>query len=118
MITIYVYPKCSTCKNAIKWLIANDIEHEIKNIVTECPTASELQQLHELTGLSIKKIFNTSGNKYKELGLKDKVDDLSYEACYDLLASDGMLIKRPLAYTNKKVTLGFKIPEYEEAWLK
>ena len=110
------YPKCTTCKKAMKWLQDNEIEFEKVHIVEEPPTADQLKAFHELSGLPLKKFFNTSGNKYKELGLKDKLADMTEEEQYKLLASDGMLIKRPIVTDGKKLTLGFKESDFLEMW--
>ena len=106
------YPKCSTCKKAKKWLEENSIEFEERNIVTETPTEEELIQWIQKSGQDIKKWFNTSGLKYKELNLKDKLINMTYTEKIELLASDGMLIKRPILITDKEILIGFK----EEKW--
>ena len=112
------YPKCSTCKKAKNWLESNGVEFEDRHIVENNPTADELKAWYEKSGFPLKKFFNTSGMKYRELGLKDKLSTMSEEECYELLASDGMLVKRPLAFDNEKVTLGFKEAVYETSWKK
>ena len=101
------YPKCSTCQKAKKWLDENGIDYEIRDIVLKTPTAEELDEWINRSGLEIKKFFNTSGMKYKELGLKDKLETLSYQDKLCLLASDGMLIKRPLLIGDV-IIIGFK----------
>ena len=106
------YPKCSTCKKAKKWLEENSIEFEERNIVTETPTVEELMHWIQKSGQDIKKWFNTSGLKYKELNLKDKLINMTYKEKIELLASDGMLIKRPILITDKEILIGFK----EEKW--
>jgi len=116
MLNILIYPKCSTCRNAKKWLIENEIAFGERHIVEEPLTVSEIKGIHVASGYPIKKFFNTSGMKYRELGLKDKINTLTDEECYELLASDGMLVKRPLAYEGAKVTLGFKEAVYETMW--
>ena len=108
------YPKCSTCKNAKKWLEDNNIEFEDRNIVTQTPTKEELKKWIKESGYEIKKFFNTSGLKYKELNLKEKLANLSDEEKIELLSSDGMLIKRPLLITDKEIYVGFKISKWEE----
>lgn len=108
------YPKCSTCKKAKKWLEDKNINFEERNIVTQTPTIEELTQWISKSGKEIKKWFNTSGLKYKELNLKEKLIDLNNEEKIKLLASDGMLIKRPLLITDKEIYIGFK----EEQWKK
>ncbi|MCM3585078.1 arsenate reductase family protein [Mesobacillus maritimus] len=117
-LTFYWYPKCGTCRNAKKWLDAKGIEYKEVHIVDNPPSRDELEQLYKQSGLELKKFFNTSGQKYRELGLKDKVKTASETELLDLLASDGMLIKRPLLTDGSKVTVGFKEPEYEATWLQ
>lgn len=115
-IQLIQYPKCTTCRKAKAWLTNNGVEFEDINIVEETPTAEQLRAYHEASGLPLKKFFNTSGQKYRELGLKDKLANMSEEDMYKLLASDGMLIKRPLVTDGKTVTLGFKEADFEAAW--
>lgn len=115
---ILIYPKCSTCKKAIKWLNDHEIKYAIRNIVEEKLSKEEIKEIHESSGEDIKKFFNTSGMKYRELNLKDKIPTMSLEECYEILASDGMLVKRPLVYTDQKVTLGFKEDKYLDTWVK
>lgn len=110
------YPKCTTCKKAQKWLTDNEVAFESVHIVEETPSKEALQAFYELSGLPLKKFFNTSGNKYKELGLKDKLADMTEEEQLALLASDGMLIKRPIVTDGKKLTLGFKESDFIETW--
>ena len=95
------YPKCSTCKKAKKWLEKNNIEFIDRNIVEETPTVEELIEWIQKSGKELKKWFNTSGLKYKELNLKDKLVTMSDKEKIELLASDGMLIKRPVLVSNK-----------------
>ena len=106
------YPKCSTCQKAKKWLEENNIEFEDRNIVEETPTAKELEKWVKESKQEIKKWFNTSGVKYKELNLKDKLATMNDREKIELLASDGMLIKRPLLISNKGIFIGFK----KESW--
>ena len=101
------YPKCSTCQKAKKWLDDNNIEYTLRDIVLETPTEEELSIWIKESGLDIKKFFNTSGMKYRELGLKDKLDNMSFDEKIKLLSSDGMLIKRPLI-VGEKIIPGFK----------
>jgi len=110
------YPRCSTCKKARKWLEENGLEFEVRHIVDAPLAADEIKALHGQSGYPIKKFFNTSGAKYRELGLKDKLAHMSDEECYQLLSTDGMLVKRPLAYHGALVTLGFKESEFKDAW--
>ena len=106
------YPKCTTCKNAKKWLENNNIEFIDRHIVEETPTYEELNKWIKQSGKEIKKWFNTSGLKYKALNLKEKLDTMTDDEKIRLLASDGMLIKRPILITDKSVLIGFK----EEEW--
>ena len=117
MLNVVVYPKCGTCRRAVKLFEENEIPFKKRHIVDEKLNASEIKEIHTKSGLPIKKFFNSSGLKYRELGLKDKISDLTDEACYALLATDGMLVKRPLVYADDGVvTVGFKMDEYEKMW--
>ena len=116
-LTFYWYPKCGTCRKAKKWLDDHQISYEEIHIVESPPSRNDLEVLYQASGLDIKKFFNTSGMKYRELGLKDKVKALSDAELLDLLATDGMLIKRPILTDSQRVTVGFKEEEYEAAWL-
>jgi len=111
------YPKCSTCKKAKKWLTEHKIPFEDRHIVEKNPTEAELKEWTARSGLELKKFFNTSGMKYRELGLKDKLADMSDEEKLRLLASDGMLVKRPLVIAADRVLAGFKEKEWEETFL-
>ena len=106
------YPKCTTCKKAKKWLEENGIEFTERNIVTETPTIKELMQWTKEYEQELKKWFNTSGLKYKELNLKEKLITMTNKEKIELLASDGMLIKRPILISDKGIFIGFK----EELW--
>ena len=106
------YPKCTTCKKAKKWLDEQNVTYTDRHIKEENPTVEELKEWHKKSGLPLKRFFNTSGNLYKELKLKDKLPEMSEEEQYELLASDGMLVKRPILVTEDSVTTGFK----EEVW--
>ena len=108
------YPKCSTCQKAKKWLEVNNIPFEERHIVEQVPSKEELEQWIKQSGLEIKKIFNTSGLKYKELNLKEKLPNMSEEEKIELLASNGMLIKRPLLIHDNGVLVGFKEKEWNE----
>jgi arsenate reductase (glutaredoxin) len=116
-LTFYWYPKCGTCRKAKKWLDEHHLSYEEIHIVESPPSRLELRQLFEKSGLELKKFFNTSGQKYRELGIKDKITTASEDELLDLLASDGMLIKRPILSDGEKVTVGFKEEEYEKMWL-
>lgn len=115
-ITLIQYPKCTTCRKAKAWLTENGVAFDDIHIVEQTPTAEQIRQYHEASGLPLKKFFNTSGQKYRELGLKDKLATMTEEDMYALLASDGMLIKRPLVTDGQKVTLGFKEADFEATW--
>lgn len=117
-LTFYWYPKCGTCRNAKKWLDSHELEYKEVHIVENPPSKSELEEAYKQSGLDLKKFFNTSGLKYRELGLKDKLKTMSEDEMLSLLASDGMLIKRPLVTDGNKVTLGFKEADYEAQWSK
>ena len=106
------YPKCSTCKKAKKWLEDNKIEFDDRHIIENNPTEDELKEWIQKSGKEIKKWFNTSGLKYKELSLKDKLPNLTDKEKIKILASDGMLVKRPILVTDKGILIGFK----EEKW--
>ena len=108
------YPRCTTCQKARRWLEERDAAVEERDIKEERPTADELRAWHAKSGLPLKRFFNTSGLKYKELGLKDKLPTLSEAEQYDLLASDGMLVKRPLLVATDFVLVGFKEKEWQE----
>lgn len=108
------YPKCSTCQKAKKWLDENKIEYVDRNIVTETPTKEELKKWITKSGLDVRKFFNTSGMKYRELNIKEKIKDMSEDEIYELLASDGMLIKRPLFISDTLILKGFKEKEWEQ----
>lgn len=116
--TFYWYPKCGTCRNAKKWLDAHHLDYNEVHIVEQPPTKEELKTIYQVSGLELKKFFNTSGQKYRELGVKDRVATATEDELLELLASDGMLIKRPLLTDGHKVTLGFKEADYEATWLK
>ena len=111
------YPKCSTCRKARNWLEEHAIEFESRHIVEDNPTASEIEEWYGKSGLPLKRFFNTSGMKYRELKLKDKIPDMSEEEQFDTLASDGMLVKRPVLVGDDFVLVGFKVKEWEEKLL-
>lgn len=108
------YPKCSTCQKAKKWLMEKNISFEDRHIVEERPSFEELKQWHEKSGLPLKRFFNTSGNKYKELKLKDRLPEMTQEEQLQLLATDGMLVKRPVLVGENFVLTGFKEKEWME----
>ena len=107
------YPKCSTCQKAKKWLDEHQISYEDRHIVENNPTFEELKSWYERSGLSLKKFFNTSGMLYKEMKLKDKLQEMSEEEQLKLLATNGMLVKRPLIVDGDRVLTGFKMAEWE-----
>ncbi len=108
------YPRCSTCQKAKKWLDEQGKNYTERHIVENNPTYDELKQWYEMSGLPLKKFFNTSGLKYKELQLKDKLPTMSEDEMLKLLATDGMLVKRPLLVNDDKVLVGFKQAQWEE----
>ena len=110
---ILCYEKCTTCKKALNWVKEAGYEAEVRPIKEENPTAEELKQWHEKSGLPLKRFFNTSGNLYKEQALKDKLPTMSEEEQYQLLSTDGMLVKRPLLITDKGDCPGFSQEEWE-----
>ena len=112
------FPKCTTCKKAKKWLDEHGIEYVDRHIVEENPTAEELAAWRERSGLPLRRFFNTSGIKYRELGIKAKLDaGMSEEDAFALLATDGMLVKRPLVVADDFVLVGFKEEQWAEALL-
>lgn len=107
------YPKCSTCQKAKKWLTENEIPFEDRHIIEECPTAEELTEWIKRSGLPIRRFFNTSGMKYKELNLKEKLPNLSEKEQIRLLSTNGMLIKRPLLIGDETILVGFRKDDWE-----
>ena len=112
MVLFVEYPKCTTCKKAKKWLEENGVEFTDRHIAEENPTKEELTARYQKSGLPLKRFFNTSGLKYKELNLKDKLPSMSEEEQLELLSTDGMLVKRPVLVGEDFVTTGFK----EDTW--
>ena len=108
------YPKCSTCKKAQKWLDENGKNYEMRDIKTDKPTEDELAEWWEKSGLPLKRFFNTSGNLYKEMKLKDRLPEMSEADQISLLATDGMLVKRPILVSEDKVLVGFREKEWEK----
>ncbi len=115
-LTFYWYPKCGTCRKAKNWLDEHQIEYEAVHIIDNPPSKEQLEDLYKKSGLELKKFFNTSGKKYRELGLKNRVKTASEEELLELLASDGYLIKRPIVTDGHKVTVGFKEEEFAKNW--
>ena len=107
------YPRCSTCQKAKKWLEDRGIEFTDRNIVEQNPTKEELKAWYDKSGLDIKRFFNTSGMKYREMGLKDKLSSMSTDEMLDLLSTDGMLVKRPVLVGDNFVITGFREKEWE-----
>lgn len=113
-LTVLCYEKCSTCQKALKWLDEQEIVYEKRSIREKNPTEDEIREWYKKSGVPLKKFFNTSGNLYKELQLKDKLHNMSEEEQIALLATDGMLVKRPLLVTDSYVCPGFKEKEWAE----
>ena len=114
MIKFICYPKCTTCQRAKKWLDDNNIEYELRDIKLDNPTLKELTEWYQNSGLTLKKFFNTSGLLYKSLDLKNKLPEMSEDEMLKLLATDGMLVKRPLVVGDSFVLVGFKEIEWLE----
>lgn len=107
------YPKCSTCQKARKWLESHNVDYNERHIVEENPTYDELKKWYEISGLPLKRFFNTSGMLYKEMQLKDKLPVMNEKEHLELLATNGMLVKRPMLVCEDKVLVGFKEAEWE-----
>ena len=112
MLKVYCYSRCTTCKKALKWLDENSIAYELADIKTDHPDEETLRKYHAMSGLPLKRFWNTSGISYREMGLSQKLADMSDDEQYALLATDGMLVKRPLVIGSDFVLTGFK----EEEW--
>ncbi|UYO35124.1 arsenate reductase family protein [Bacillus zhangzhouensis] len=112
----YEYPSCGTCRKAKKWLEAHKKDINSIHIVEETPDKETLKALYEKSGLELKKFFNTSGQKYRELQLKDQLPAMSEDEQLELLASNGMLIKRPITTDGKRVTVGFNEDTFKSVW--
>ncbi len=108
------YPKCGTCRKAKKWLQDNNIEFIDRDITIDNPTKDELKIWYEKSGLELKKFFNTSGVLYKEMGLKDKIKDMSEDEMLELLSTNGKLVKRPIVVNDNMILVGFKEENYEK----
>ena len=115
MLKFICYPKCTTCQRAKSWLDDNNIEYELRDIKLENPTLGELTAWYKKSGLPLRKFFNTSGLLYKSLDLKDKLPTMTEDEMLELLASDGMLVKRPLVIADDFILVGFKETEWREA---
>ena len=112
--TFICYPKCGTCQKAGKFLDQQGVEYQVRDIKTQRPTREELAEWHRLSALPLKRFFNTSGLQYRALGLKDRLADMTQEDMLDLLATDGMLVKRPLLVADGRVLVGFREKEWGE----
>lgn len=115
MVKVYCYDRCSTCKKALAWLDQKGIKYEKIDIKSQHPDEKTIRELHQKSGLALKRFFNTSGILYREQELSKKLPDMPQDQQYALLASDGMLVKRPLLITEKTVLPGFKEAEWTEA---
>lgn len=113
MIKVYCYSKCTTCKKALKWLEENGIAYELTDIKTDHPDEAALRKYHAMSGLPLKRFWNTSGIPYREMGLSQKLAFMSEDEQYALLATDGMLVKRPLVVGRDFVLTGFKEDEWK-----
>ena len=113
MVKVYCYSKCSTCRKALKWLEDHGIAHTVVDIKTEHPDEAALRAYYRQSGLPLRRFFNTSGIPYRELGLSKKLPDMSEDEQLRLLASDGMLVKRPLVVGDGFILTGFKEAEWE-----
>lgn len=115
-IKAYMYNKCGTCRKAKKWLEEKGIQFQEIPIVETPPAEEEIREIWKKSGVELKKMFNTSGQSYKELGLKDKLKDMSEEEMFKLLASDGKLLKRPLIVSGDRATVGYNEETMEQNW--
>ena len=115
MTKVYCYDRCSTCKKALAWLDANGVVYEKIDIKADHPDEATLRELHKKSGLPLKRFFNTSGMLYRDMGLATRLPTMSEDEQFKLLASDGMLVKRPLLVTDSAVCAGFKEAEWREA---
>ncbi len=110
---VLCYPGCSTCRKALKWLDDHGVDYTCRDIKEDNPSKEELKKWHSMSGLPLRRFFNTSGMVYRNMGLKDKLPGMSEDEMYEMLAGDGMLVKRPVAVTDGRVLLGFKEAEWE-----
>ena len=115
MIKVYCYDKCTTCKKALKWLDEKGVTYELHDIKGEHPTEEQIREYYQKSGLPLKRFFNTSGQLYRGMELSKKLPDMPEDEQIALLATDGMLVKRPLVITDDKVLTGFKEKEWSEA---
>ena len=117
MLKVYCYSRCTTCKKALKWLDDHEVAYELADIRTDHPDEAALRRYYAMSGLPLKRFFNTSGIPYRELGLSKKLPSMSEEEQFSLLASDGMLVKRPLIVGEHFVLTGFNEDEWKEKLL-
>ena len=117
MVKVYCYSRCSTCKKALKWLEEKGVEHEVIDIKTDNPSEADLRKYHTVSGLPLKRFFNTSGMQYRDLELAKKLPGMSDDEQFALLAADGMLVKRPLLVGDGFVLTGFREPEWADRLL-
>ena len=118
MVKVYCYSRCTTCKKALKWLDDNKVKYELIDIKENNPNKSTIKKLYKMSGLPLKRFFNTSGMIYREMELAKKLPDMSEDEQLTLLASDGMLVKRPLLITDDVVLTGFKEDDWKKALKK
>lgn len=114
MVKVYCYDRCSTCRKALAWLDSNNIKYEKIDIKTQHPDEATLREFHKKSGLQLKRFFNTSGILYREMQLSTKLPDMSEDEQFTLLATDGMMVKRPLLVTDDAVIPGFKEAEWKK----
>lgn len=117
MVLFVQYPKCSTSRKAMKWLDEHNIEYELRHIVEDNPKEDELEEWYNKSDMPLKRFFNTSGKIYRENKIKDKLPEMSQKDQFKLLATDGMLVKRPIVVDDDFVLVGFKVKEWEEKLL-
>ncbi len=117
MLKVYCYSRCSTCKKALKWLEEKGVAHEVTDIKEDHPDEEQLREYYAMSGLPLKRFFNTSGMIYRDMGLSKKLPDMSEDEQLALLATDGMLVKRPLVIGDGFILTGFKEAEWEEKLL-
>ena len=117
MLQVYCYSRCTTCKKALQWLDDHRIPYEVKDIKTEHPDEAMLREYHRISAISLKRFWNTSGIPYREMGLSKKLPDMSEDEQFALLATDGMLVKRPLLIGDRFVLIGFREDEWKEKLL-
>jgi len=118
MLKVYCYSKCTTCVKALKWLTVHNIRHEVIDIKSAHPDEQTLRKLYKMSGLPLKRFFNTSGMQYRQLGLSSRLPEMSEDEQLELLSSDGMLVKRPLLIGEDFVLTGFREAEWEEKLLR